>query len=113
MVEFAGLTAMETSVAELTVSEAVPLTEPDAAVIVAAPLPTLVTTPCVPVLLLTLATVVADELHCTVPVTFCVVPSLNIPVAVNCWVTPIGIEGNAGVTTILDSVAEVTVSDVE
>src|SRR5262245_44402286 len=39
IVEFAGVTAMETRLAPVTVSEAVPLTEPEVAVIVAVPVP--------------------------------------------------------------------------
>jgi len=42
-----------------------------------------------------------------------VVPSLNVPVAVNCCVAPLVIEGFAGVTAIDCSVAAVTVSTVE
>ena len=33
---------------------------------------------------LIVATVTAEEFHVAVPVRFCVVPSLNVPVAVNC-----------------------------
>jgi hypothetical protein len=52
------------------------------------------------------------ELHVTVPVKFCVEPSLKVPVAVNCWVLPLVIDGFAGVTAIDCSVAAVTVSTV-
>jgi hypothetical protein len=45
MVEFAGVTAIETSVAAVTVREAVPLTPPEVAVIVAVPVPTPVARP--------------------------------------------------------------------
>jgi hypothetical protein len=41
------------------------------------------------------------------------VPSLKVPVAVNCCVAPLVIEGFAGVTAIDCSVAAVTVSPVE
>ena len=47
MLEFAGVTAIETRVAAEIVSEAVPLTEPEVAVIVATPIPTPVATPVV------------------------------------------------------------------
>ena len=40
-------------------------------------------------------------------------PSLKVPVAVNCSVSPLAIEGFAGVTLIDESVAAVTVSVVE
>lgn len=45
MVEPAGVTLMETRVAAVTVREAVPLTDPDVAVIVAVPVPTPVASP--------------------------------------------------------------------
>jgi hypothetical protein len=45
MLELAGATAIETSVAEVTVSDAVPLTPPELAVIVDVPVPTPVASP--------------------------------------------------------------------
>jgi hypothetical protein len=42
-----------------------------------------------------------------------VVPSLNVPVAVNCCVAPLVIDGFAGVTAIDCNVAAVTVNTVE
>ena len=45
MLEFAGVTAIETRVAAVTVSEAVPLTDPEVAVIAAVPVPTPVARP--------------------------------------------------------------------
>ncbi len=39
--------------------------------------------------------------------------SLNVPVAVNCWVSPFAIEGLAGVTAIDCSAAAVTVNTVD
>ena len=62
-----------------------------------------------PVLLI-VATVVDEEFHVAVLVRFCVVPSLKVPVAVNCSVFPMAIEGFAGVTAMDASVAGVTVS---
>jgi len=61
MLEFAGVTASETSVAAVTLSEAVPLTDPDAAVMVVVPLATPVALPFTS----TVATEVDDELHVT------------------------------------------------
>jgi hypothetical protein len=61
MLEFAGVTAIETSVAAVTVSDAVPLTDPDVAVIVVVPLTTPVALPFTS----TVATEVDDELHVT------------------------------------------------
>ena len=37
------------------------------------------------------------------------VPSENVPVAVNCWVDPTSMLGLAGVTTMEDTIAEFTV----
>ena len=53
---------------------------------------------------------VADA-HVTWLVRFCVVLSLNVPVAVNCSVVPFAMVGLAGVTAIDCSIAAVTVSD--
>lgn len=55
----AGVTAMETNAGGLTVSVVDPLTPPEAAVIVVAPVATVVTNPAV----LTMATLVADEVQ--------------------------------------------------
>ena len=62
--------------------------------------------------MLIVATLVLDELHVTDAVRFCVVPFEYVPVAVNCWVAPMLIEGFAGVTEIDVSVG-FTVSWVE
>ena len=59
---------------------------------------------------LIVATVAAEELHVAVLLRFCVVPSVYVPVAVNCCVPPLAIDGFAGVTAIDTSVAAVTVS---
>ncbi len=76
----AGVTAIETRAAGATVRVVEPLTEPDVAVIVVLPCATLVASP----ELLMVATAAVDELHVTVFVRFCVLPSVNVPVAVNC-----------------------------
>src|SRR6202041_3230344 len=78
---FAGVTAIDCSVAAVTVSAVDPLTVPDVALIVDVPTPAPVPSP--PAVIV--ATVVVPELHVAVLVRFCVVPSLNVPVAVNCW----------------------------
>src|SRR6266481_9863395 len=59
---------------------------------------------------LIVATVVVNELQVTELVRFCVELSLNVPVAVNCCVVPLGIEALAGVTAMDTSVAAVTVN---
>jgi hypothetical protein len=78
IVEFAGATAMETRLAPVTVSEAVPLTEPEVAVIVAVP----VLTPMANPLEFTVAEF--DELLQVTFCSSCVLPSSKLPVAVNC-----------------------------
>ena len=45
-----------------------------------------------------------------VPIMFCVLPSVNVPVAANCCVIPKGRAGIAGVTAIETNVAVVTVT---
>jgi len=96
MLELDGLTAIETSVAAVTVSDAVPLTDPDVAVIVAVPVPTAARSP---VAGLTLATALDDELHVTEG-SSCVLPSSKLPTALNCSAVPAAIEGVAGLTVI-------------
>jgi hypothetical protein len=98
---------MDCSVAAVTVSVAELLvTAPDVALIVVLPTPAPVAKP----VALIVATVVADELHVALFVRFCVLPSLNVPVAVNCCVAPFAMDGAAGVMTIDCSVAAVPVS---
>jgi hypothetical protein len=77
---FVGVTAMDASVAAVTVSVVLPEMEPEVARIVVEPAPTAVARPAV----LIVATVPAEELHVAVLVRSCVVPSLKVPVAVNC-----------------------------
>jgi hypothetical protein len=104
---FAGVTAIDTSVAGVTVSSVEPLMLPTVAEIVEVPVPTVVATP----VLLIVATVAVADAH-TALLSTCVELSLNVPVAVNCCVAPLVIEGFAGVTAIDTSVAGVTVSSV-
>jgi hypothetical protein len=77
---FAGVTAIDTSVAAVTVSVVLPVMLLEAAWIVVVPVPTAVAKP----VALIVATVTAEELHVAVLLRFCVVPSLKVPVAVNC-----------------------------
>src|SRR5208282_3336857 len=86
-----------------------PLIAPEAAAIAVCPGVRALASP--PVLIV--ATAAVDELHIAVLVRFCVLPSLYVPVAVNCWVVPAEAEGFAGVTAIETSVGAVTVSVVE
>jgi len=89
-----GLIVMDVVLPQ-TVTLVEPLTVPDAAVMVAVPEATPVTRP---VLLLTVATLVADDDQLAAIGE--VVPSLKVPVAVSCTVAPTLIDGVSGVTVI-------------
>ena len=56
-------------------------------------------------------TAAEDEVQSTDSVRSCTLESLNVPVAVNCFVVPTPMLPLAGVTTIETSVAAVTVSE--
>ena len=107
----AGVTAIDCSVAAVTVSTSIGDVTPAErlAVMLLVPTPTPVATP-PPVPLVIVAVVVVPEVHATLVVMFAVVASLYVPVAVNCCVAPLAIDGLAGVTAIEASVAAVTVS---
>lgn len=79
MLALAGVTAIETRLAAVTVSDAVPVTDPELALIVAVPVPTLVARPESS----TVATEVAVEDQLT-DVSSCVLPSSKLPTALNC-----------------------------
>ena len=103
----AGVTAMEERVAEFTVSVVLPeIAVVEVAVMVAVPATTAVARP----LLLTVATEVSDEFQVTCVVISWVDPSEKVSAAANCWVTPPGILGLAGVTDMDDKVATVRVA---
>jgi hypothetical protein len=95
IVELAGATEIPTSVAPVTVNDAVPDTEPEVAVMVAVPAPTPVATP----LISTVATFEDDGDQDTL-VNNCVLPSSKLPTALNCRVVPAAIVGTAGLTAI-------------
>jgi len=97
----------------MTVNVVEPLIRPEAASIVVGPKPVAVATPCVPEVLLMVATPIADELHVTVSVTSCMLLLVYVPVAVNCCLAESEIVGSAGVTAIETSVGEVTVRVVD
>jgi len=101
--------ARDVSVAFVTVRLVDPEIEPDVAVIVAVPAARPLARPVV----VMLAMLPATALHVTELVRFCVEPSLKVPVAVNCSVTPIGTEGLGGVTAMEESAPAMTVSVVE
>jgi hypothetical protein len=91
MVEFAGVTAIDTRLAPVTVSEVAPLTPPESAVIVVVPMPALLAKPAE----LTAATAPALEVHVTDGKS-CVLPSSKLPVALNCTPVPNAIKGSDG-----------------
>ena len=63
--------------------------------------------------MLIVATAGVSELHCTVPLISCVLPSVKMPVAMNCCVVPSGIEGIAGVTAMETRTAGETIKVAE
>ena len=102
----AGVTAIDTSAAAVTVSVVDPLIAPDVAVISVVPAARLEARP--------LAAIVAvagvPDVHVTLAVRVCVLPVVYVPVAVNCRVCPAAIDGAAGVTAIDTSAGAVTVT---
>ena len=109
MVAADGVMAIETNSAAVTVNPVEPVTLPEAALIVAAPKPTLLACP--------LLSIVADdgvsEVQVAVAVKSCVVPSVKLPVAVKACLVPNAIEALAGVTAIDTNAAALTVSVVD
>ena len=104
---FSGAMASETSVALVTVTDDVPEIAPDVAVTVVGPAATASPSP----LLSIVMALVALEDHCT-DVSTCVLPSSNMPVAVNCCCVPGAMETVAGLTEI-DSMCAATTVTVE
>jgi hypothetical protein len=103
-----GVTAIDTSVAAVTVNVTGGLTAPDLDTeICVVPVPTPVAKPPPPVIV---ATVVVPDTQLDTCVRSCVLPSVYVPVAVNCKVAPFAIDGLTGVTAIDTSVAAVTVN---
>jgi hypothetical protein len=107
-----GVSAIDTSVAAVTVTVVVPASEPhtlatlQVAVIVALPVPTLLTSP----LLLTVAAAEFEEIQVRSALRSCVEASEKVPVAVNCWLVPGAMLGVGGVSAIDMRVAGVTVT---
>ena len=85
---------------------------PTAAWMVELPTERPVARPGEPTLTMDATTVLLDD-QVTVEVSTWVLPSLNVPVATNCWVNPRAMEGAAGVTASDTRVAGVTVRMVE
>lgn len=108
-----GLTSMAAKIAFVTVRLPDPVTVPDLARMTVLPLPVLAAIPLLPGVLLTVATLGADELQWTELVRFWAVPSVKVPSAVNAWFNPKGIAAVAGLTAIETTEAGVTVSSVD
>src|SRR5215467_2902385 len=104
-----GVTWIETSAAVVTVS-VVPgeLTPLKLAPMLVMPTPDAEASPLEPAALLMLATLPFEEAQVTAAVRSCVELSVNVPVALNCCVSPLGILGEGGVTWIDTRVAGVT-----
>lgn len=88
-----GAIVMETSAAAFIVSEVDPLTPALVAVMFADPLPDVIANP-----VLLIFTRSESEVHEALEVKSWVVPSLNVPMAVNCWLAPEGTEELSGDT---------------
>lgn len=91
----AGVTAIALSVAEVTVSIAVPVTEPDFALIVTVPAAIPVANP-----VESTTAVFVSEDDQAAAVSTCVLPSSKEPLAVNCCLVPFAIVAGEGVTAI-------------
>jgi hypothetical protein len=92
----AGVTAIETTWACVTFIAVDPVIEPEIAKMLALPAATPVASPDVAIV----ATAGVSEFQVTEAVRFCVLPSEYVPVAVNCCVVPLAMDGLAGVTAI-------------
>lgn len=106
---FAGVTAIDCSAAVVTVSTVEPDLPLNVALMLLVPTPAPVAKP--PEVIV--ATDVVADAHVTCAVRFCVLLSVNVPVAANCCVVPFAIDGFAGVTAMACSTAAVTVNTVE
>lgn len=109
MVRPVGETEIETMVAFVTSSVAVPLIVPKVAVMVA---PDSGARPLANPLALPIgASVLSDEFHVTSAVKLCVLPSLKLPVAENCWVVFCAMIGLAGRTVIVSRLEALTAAE--
>jgi hypothetical protein len=113
IVGFDGPTTKDTNCAGVTVRVAVPLMPPLDIVITVWPADTVLASPSVPGELLIVPTSPLDELQCPDCVTSRLLPSVNVPTAVNCCCIPNGIEVADGVTAMETRAAGVTVTAAE
>ena len=105
----AGVIMILDNTAAVTVRTAELLAIPNAAVMDVWPATKLVASP----FPLIVATDELEELHWTSVVKSCVLPSLNVPLAVNGWVVPAAMLGLVGLTVSPVRVADVTVSNAD
>ena len=105
--------AIDCKTAALTVSTVEPATPLSVTLIVDVPVATPVAKPCDLAESEIVATEGVAETHVTWLVRFCVELSEYVPIAVNCWVPPLGTVGLAGETAIDRKTAALTVSTVE
>jgi hypothetical protein len=101
-----GVTFIDCNTAVVTCKVVDPDTNPELAVTVQLPAARALARP----EMLTLATLPSEEVQIAVAVMSWVVPSLNVPIAVNCCTVPAGSEGFAGVTAMDDRTALVMVT---
>ena len=106
---FTGVTAIDCSIADVTVSSVDPLTEFRLAPMVLVPAVFAVTRP--PVAMV--AVEVFEDDHVTEAVRFSVLLSVYVPVALNCWVAPLIMVGFPGVMAMDCRAGGVTVSNVD
>ena len=106
---FVGVTTIEVSTADVTVTVVVPDTPAKVALTVALPTALPDTTPWLGAVLLTAATDGAEETQVTNAVRFWVVPSEKSPVAMSCRLVLLAIEMLGGVIVIALSTTDVTV----
>ncbi len=104
-----GVTTIEVSTADVTVTAVVPDTPAKVALIVALPAALPDTRPWLGAVLLTAATDGAEEAQVTNAVRFWVVPSEKSPVAMSCRLVLLAIEIFGGVMVIAVSTTDVTV----
>lgn len=95
-----GVIAKEVAVAAVTVNDAFAEIDPEVAVMVVLPAATPWARPFVGLVSLIVAAAVFEELQSTVEVMFCLLLSVKVPVAINCWLVCLAIVGFAGVTAI-------------
>jgi hypothetical protein len=81
---------------------------PEVAVTVAEPIPVAIASPKIPFALMATSDGLPD-VHCTDAVRFCVLPSVNVPVAASCTLVPSASDAVGGDTASEASAAELTV----